>query len=104
MSYLISSPVVNVDVSAGSKTVQLPPANTVLGKIFTIRDSTGAAGISGTINIITSGIDTIDYQAVSIGNPIQLASPYESIRVIAQNTTNYSVLMRSFNNSWSPTY
>jgi hypothetical protein len=102
MSYLISSPVVNVDVSILSKTVELPLANTAIGKSFLVRDLTGAAGFPNTINIITSGIDTIDYQTVSIGNPIQLATPYESIRLIAQSTTNYSVLMRSFNNNWPP--
>jgi hypothetical protein len=103
MSYLISSSIVNVDVSLLSKIVQLPPASTVLGKTFLVRDSTGTSGFPNTINVITSGIDTVDYTTIiPVTNPIELASPYESIRLIAQSTTNYAVLSRSFNNTWPP--
>jgi hypothetical protein len=102
MSYLISSPVVNVDVSLLSKIVQLPAASTVLGKMFIVRDSTGTSGFPNTINVSTTGLDTVDYQDITPLNTIQLASAYESIRVIAQSTTNYAILSKSFNNTWSP--
>lgn len=102
MSYLISSPVVNVDVSLLSKIVQLPPASTVLGKMFIVRDSTGVSGFPNTINVSTTGLDTVDYQNITPLNQIQLGSAYESIRLVAQSTTNYAILSKSFNNTWSP--
>lgn len=103
MSYLISSPVVNVDVSLLPKIVQLPAASTVLGKSFLVRDSTGASGFPNTITVSTTGVDTVDYLSIPSAFNIELGSAYESIRLVAQSTTNYAILTRSFNNSWSPT-
>ncbi len=97
MAYQISSSIVNVDVSFMSKTVQLPPASTVVGKMFLVHDLIGTTG-SNVITVSTTGVDTIDYNAFTL----ELATPYESVRLIAQNTSNYSILMRAFNFNWSP--
>lgn len=103
MAYQIFSPMVNVDVSLLSKIVQLPPASTVIGKTFIVRDLTGVSGFPNTINVSTTGLDTVDYQTITPLNRIELAAAYASIRLIAQSTTNYSILAKPNNNSWSPT-
>lgn len=99
MAYQISSSVVNVNVNIENKTVQLPPASTILGKLFLIRDSTGFAGFPNTITVSTTGLDTIDYQSPP-AYTLQLSTRFESVRLIAQNTSNYSILMRANNTTW----
>lgn len=100
MAYQISSTLVNVDVSFASKTVQLPPASTVLGRMFLIRDLSGNASTPPSYyftTVSTTGLDTFDFTT----NPISLASPYASVRLIAQSTTNYAILsVANTNNTW----
>jgi hypothetical protein len=92
--YIVSSPIVNVDVSTlTSKIVFLPPASTVIGQSFTIRDSTGAVfnpSIMPTryIYVSTIGVDLFN----NTTNSITFSIPYQSLRVIAQNTSNYAVI------------
>lgn len=99
MSILISSSIVNIDVDLMTKTVQLPPASENVGRMFLLHDINGTSGFPNVVNIATSGSDTIDYVAA---NNFYLATPFESLLFIAQNTSNYSVLMRGFNNFWQP--
>lgn len=87
----ISSPIVNVDVIGTNKIVFLPAASNVIGQSFLIRDSTG--GCSG-LNIIyfsTMYGETID----GFSLPVQLNNPYQSLRVLTQSASNYTVIQNS---------
>ena len=97
MAYQISSSIIAVDATSISKTVQLPPASTVVGKMFLILDINGGSAFNP-INITTTGIDTIDYQNAAF----TISGSNDAVRLIAQNTSNYSILMRSFNTFWPP--
>ena len=92
--YTISSAIVNVNVSSiasqpgTSKVLYLPPASTVNGQSFMIRDVTGYCNEISSIFISTTGLDTIDIQKTFV----QLSSVQQSFRVMAHNSTNYAVL------------
>jgi hypothetical protein len=85
--HYVSSAIVNVAVDTTSKIVFLPPANTVVGKTFLIRDSTGACG-TNFIYISTLSGNTMN----NTTNFVTMSIPYQSFRVVAQNTSNYAVI------------
>jgi hypothetical protein len=86
--HTVSSSIVNVGVSSLSKVVYLPPASTVKGATFLIRDVFGKCSPISSIYISTVGLDTMDITKKTA----QLNTSLQSFRVIAHNSTNYSVL------------
>jgi hypothetical protein len=92
--YSVSSSIVNVNVSSvsalegTSKVLYLPPASTVLGMSYTIRDTTGSCSPISSIYISTTGLDKIDVS----NTLVQLSTSLQSFRVMAHNSTNYAIL------------
>lgn len=81
MATYISSAFVTVDTTLTSKTVILPPASSVVGKIFTVLQVSGG----NTLTLSTMGGNTIDLSSA----PFILSNP---ICLVAQSSSNYSVL------------
>ena len=92
--YTISSSIANVNVSTmvdvpgTSKVLYLPPASTVKGASYMIRDIVVTCSEISSIFISTTGLDTIEINK----NLAQLSTSLQSFRVIAHNSTNYAVL------------
>lgn len=94
--FTISSPIVNVDVSVTSKVVLLPAASTVIGQTFLVCDSTGSAGNPNIMPMNYIYFSTIGVDLFSnTTNTITISLPYQSVRVYAQNTSNYAVIQNS---------
>ncbi len=90
--HYVSSAIVNVSVDTTSKVVYLPPADTVVGKTFLIRDPTGTCGNPNFIYISTIAGNTMN----NTTNFVTMSIPYQSFRVVAQNTSNYAVIQNDF--------
>jgi hypothetical protein len=88
-------PLVAVNPSPGSKTVQMPSAFPNKGRIFTIYDSDGNAniGLGRTITINTIGGDIFEN-----GSPtIVIGAAYSSISLISNGISTWYVLSRGNN-------
>ena len=88
-TYYISSSVTNVDTSATSKILMLPPAQTVPGVQFFIKDATGS-GFTNPIYISTQTGNTIEQTS----DHITVAHDFGSYRLVPTNTTNYAITLR----------
>lgn len=89
--FQITSPIVNVDVSGTSKILFLPAASNVIGQSFLIRDVNGQCNGLNIIYLSTMNGETID----TLSLPVRLNNPFQSVQVIAQNTSNYVVVQNS---------
>lgn len=87
-SYYISSSVTYVDTTNNSKVIMLPTSSTVKDRLFYIKDMIGNARFSS-IFISTQQNDLIDDTLSSL----VLGYPYESLRVVSQSTTRYSITL-----------
>ena len=88
-TYYISSSVTNVDTSATSKILMLPPAQTVPGVQFFIKDTAGF-GLTNPIYISTQTGNTIEQTS----DHITVAHNFGSYRLVPSNTTNYAITLR----------
>ena len=89
--FTVSSSIVNVDVATTSKVIFLPAAETVIGQSFLIRDPIGACGGPPGSNYIF--ISTVAGNLLNnTTDTISMTIPYQSVRVYAQNSSNYAVL------------
>jgi hypothetical protein len=96
--YISSSmQIVNVDTSVTSKILYLPPASTVVGQTFTIRDATGNLDVATRqITVTAVGADQI---VGGYATPtVLMESSYQSITLYGLNTSNYVFFQNNFNN------
>jgi hypothetical protein len=89
----ISTPltVITFQLVGESRIVHLPPASTILGQSFWIADTIGGLGTGNLFTILTTGIDKFDNST----NTINLTNKNQSIRLYAQNLSNYAVLQNN---------
>ncbi len=83
----------NVDCSGSGKILFLPPASTIQGVSFWIRDATGTCSQANSIYISTQGLDLMDRYA----STLRLSSPYQSVRCVAWQPTAYALLQNYTN-------
>lgn len=83
----------NVDCSGSGKILFLPPASTIQGVSFWIRDATGTCSQANSIYISTQGLDLMDRYA----STLRLSSPYQSVRCVAWQPTHYALLQNYTN-------
>jgi hypothetical protein len=95
MAVYISSAVVSVDTQVSPKTLYLPPAESNIGKVFTVIDPYGTANINNII-IRALGPDKIDIASDSV----TLSTAFESVSLFVQSSTNFSIIARGVNNSF----
>lgn len=90
--YTISSicSVTYVRLIPTAKIVFLPPASTVQGQTFTIQDINGFSDTNN-IYLSTVGLDKLDNSL----NLLTMSTVYQSVRVYAQNLSNYAVVQNS---------
>ncbi len=96
-SYTISTSILNVDCSGSGKIVFLPPANTIQGVSFWIRDGTGRCSEASSIYISTQGSDLMDQYA----STLRLSTAYQSVRCVAWQPTSYAIL-QNYTSGLSP--
>ena len=92
-TFHLSTPITNVDCSGSGKILFLPPASTIQGVSFWIRDATGTCSQANSIYLSTQGLDRIDRHA----STLRLSSPYQSVRCVAWHPTHYAVLQNYTN-------